>query len=64
VYPTDLLYDGTNMWVSNGFSASLGLGSVLRVRAVDRGNQATFTVPGMQVRGLGYDGNSQKAQAT
>jgi DNA-binding beta-propeller fold protein YncE len=57
VYPTDLLYDGTNMWVSNGFSASLGLGSVLRVRAVDRGNQATFTV-GTQVRGLGYDGKS------
>jgi hypothetical protein len=56
-YPTDLLYDGTNMWVSNGFPPSSGTGSVLRIRASDGGNQATFAA-GLEVRGLGYDGTS------
>ena len=58
VFPTDMLYDGTNMWISNGFSASLGLGSVTKIRAVDGAPQGTFTIPGMQLRGLGYDGKS------
>jgi YVTN family beta-propeller protein len=58
-YPTNLLYDGTNMWVSNGFAPSLGIGSVTRIVAAGTGSPGTtFTIPGLQVRGLAYDGKS------
>ena len=53
-----MVYDGTNIWVANGFSASLGLGSVTKIRAVDGASQGTFTIPGKQLRGLAYDGKS------
>jgi DNA-binding beta-propeller fold protein YncE len=58
IFPTDLVYDGTNMWVADGFSASSGLGSVTKIRAVDGASEGTFTIPGMQLRGLAYDGKS------
>jgi YVTN family beta-propeller protein len=56
-FPTDLLYDGTNMWIANGYPATSGPGTIMRFRATDGGNAAKFTV-GLQVRGLGYDGDS------
>ena len=58
VFPTDMLYDGTNIWVANGFSASSAPGSVTRIRAAGGAPQETFTIPGTQLRGLGYDGQS------
>ena len=58
VFPTDMVYDGTNIWVANGFSASSGLGSVTKIRAVDGASEGTFTIPGMQLRGLAYDRES------
>ena len=58
VFPTDMVYDGTNIWVANGFSASSGLGSVTKIRAVDGASEGTFTIPGMQLRGLANDRES------
>jgi DNA-binding beta-propeller fold protein YncE len=58
LFPTDLAYDGTNIWVSNGFPANLGSGTLTKIRASDGAPQGTFTVPGTQLRGLGYDGKS------
>lgn len=58
VFPTDMTYDGTNIWVANGFAASSGFGSVTKIRAADGAPQGTFTVPGMQLRGLAYDRRS------
>jgi DNA-binding beta-propeller fold protein YncE len=58
IFPTNMVYDGANIWVANGLSASLGLGSVTKIRAVDGASEGTFTIPGMQLRGLAYDRKS------